>query len=252
MSLQSLANQHRQAILARETLAATQITGAWHAAFAGLLHQLSSLFAQMESAETVNLAWLLEAQRLQRALDAINGQMGNFSSSASSTVQGQASQAQQFGVQDGRLLVQFGQPMVQAQAPLQQSLDTGPIVQRFAQMPADAVARGKKTLLTGVSLGWGPRKIASKLQYDLGIQLRDALRISRTEAMNAYRGGTFDIYRANSDVVIGWEWLTSGSACPICAPMNGTKHDLSENMDEHPNGRCCPLPITRNYEEIAA
>jgi hypothetical protein len=208
------------------------------------------------------MAWLYQANRLQQALGQIQTEIHAFSLSASTTVHAQMSQAQQSGQQDAQLLLAhqlgkvqavFNQPQPQAQQALAQSLDTGPIAKRFAKMPADAVKRAKGTLLYGIAQGWGPRQIASKLRYDLSIQLRDALRISRTEALQSYRAGSLSIYRANSDVVKGWTWLAEGDACAlICAPMNGSHHDLSETLDSHPNCRCTMLPDTLSYDEILA
>lgn len=266
MSLQSLADQHRNAILAREAAASREITAQWKATFSRTLARLHWLFSAMSSAEhtgqQVNMAWLYEANRLQQVLQQIHAEMHGFANSAKTTISGQVHQSGQQGQADANLLLKhalgsvkgvFGQPMPQAQAAAAQSLDTGPIAKRFATLPADAVARAKRTILAGLANGWGPRQIASRLQYDLSISLRDALRISRTESLQSYRDGSMSIYRANSDVVTGWEWLSEPDACDICLPLNGTTHDLSERFDgPHPNCRCASLPITKSYDEILA
>lgn len=262
MTLQTLANQHRNAILAREAQAATQITGQYKATFSRILARLHWLFAQMSSAahtgEAVNMAWLYQANRLQQALGQISTEVQAFSLSANTTVQGQVSQAQQSGQQDATLLLQhalgkvqgvFNQPSPVAY----QALQAGPTGKRFAKLAPDAAMRAKRTLLAGIANGWGPLQIARQLQHDLSIELNAALTISCTATMEAYRAAALQTYQANSDVVTGWDWLAEADACPpICAPQNGSHHDLSETLDSHDRCRCTMLPTTKSYDEILA
>lgn len=250
MSVLSLADQQRSIILAQEASAGTQIASQWQAAFARILAGLRALFAAMQSAEqrgeTVNLAWLYQSLRLQQALHLIEGEMQTFSQQSSLVVQGQVVQAQQSGRQDGQALVQQAQPGISANQSLMTSLDISQSTSRFAMMPADATARAKSTLLDGAANGKGPSQIASRLQLVLAMSLGVALCVSRTEAMDAYRDGSLAVYQANSETVTGWRWLAEPGACPDCESMNGSTHPLDEPMDEHPNGRCVPLPITKN------
>ena len=240
MSLNQQANQHRQAILAREHQAALALDAAFKAMWVRLL-------ASLNPADRAAL------------LAAIGRELTGFAQFGAAVTANQMRAAASSGQLDARTLldavlplIQFGYPSIDAQHALQQSLDSGLIVKRFNQMPADAVKRAKATLLMGQSLGWGPRQIASALKYSLRIQLNDALRISRTEAMNAYRAGSLSIYRANSDVVTGWMWLAANGACRICGPMDGSVHPLSEEMMSHPNCRCTMSPITKSYADIIA
>jgi SPP1 gp7 family putative phage head morphogenesis protein len=243
MSLQSLANQHRAQILARERQAALALDATFKATWARIL-------AAFDPAGDVN------AQ-----LVTIRSELMGFAQFGSAVVSQGMQQAAHSGQQDARLLlktalppgiIHYNYPQIEAQQALQQSLDSGPIVARFNKMPADAVIRAKKVLLLGQSLGWGPRQVASLLKHELRIQLNDALRIARTEAMVSYRASSLQIYRANADVVTGWTWLASANACDICESMNGTHHSLDESMDTHPNCRCTMTPDTKSYEEIIA
>lgn len=265
MSVLSLAQQHQTAILRRDAHAAQQITATWQDSVARLLARLHGLFGAMQNAEQlgqeVNVGWLVEANRLQQALDAVQTEAQQFSSSADAQVQAQTNVAHATGQADAHLLlqhqlgkpgVQFHRPMPQAGAALAVSLDSGPIARRFAQMPPAAVKSAKGTLLAGIASGQGPRQIASRLRYDLSSQLSDALRIARTESMQAYRTGSLSTYQANSDVVTGWDWLAEPDACDFCLSMNGKHFSISDSLDSHPNCRCTMLPTTKGYDEILA
>lgn len=260
MNLLSLAQQHQASILHREAQMASQIAAQYKLAWSRILARLSWLFASINTAhqggQQLSLSWLYEANRLQQALNQIHAEMSHFSQQANITVHASISQANQVGQQDAQQLlakigVRFGQPNPAAGASLASSLQSGPIAQRFAKMPADAVTRAKATLLSGLGLGWGPRQIARQLAADMSVQLSDALRIARTESLNAYRDAALQNYRANSDVVLGWQWLAEAGACPRCAALNGNVYDLSVDFNgAHPNCRCSSLPITKSYADI--
>jgi SPP1 gp7 family putative phage head morphogenesis protein len=160
------------------------------------------------------------------------------------------SQAQQSGQQDAQTILQHALGKGQSVNEPQSQGGGGPsqhsdsIALRFAKLPIEAVKRAKVTLLAGIANGWGPLQIARQLQHDLSSQLNDALRVSRTEAMNAYRDSTLEVYRANGDTVVGWRWIAAADACPACTDLNGTRHDLSEDQEApHPNCRCGQEPI---------
>ena len=78
-------------------------------------------------------------------------------------------------------------------------------------------------------------------------------RIARTEQLDAYRAGGRAAELANADVLEGWIWAASLSAtsCPSCIALNGTKHPLDESgPDDHPNGRCYRVPVTKSWKDL--
>lgn len=117
--------------------------------------------------------------------------------------------------------------------------------------PQTAEAAGN-ILVQGIMLGKNPRDVAVDLRRVLGEALSRALRIARTEVLRAYREATRETYRANSDIVKGWIWHSAcdDHTCAACWAMHGTHHSLDERLDDHPNGRCSALPLTKSWEEI--
>jgi hypothetical protein len=76
--------------------------------------------------------------------------------------------------------------------------------------------------------------------------------IARTEQLRAHRMATLAGYRNNAHIVKGWIWYSSlePNTCLGCIAMHGTRHPLTETLDDHPNGGCAMLPITPSWEEL--
>ncbi len=114
------------------------------------------------------------------------------------------------------------------------------------------VKDAENTLLRGLLEGCNPRAVARDLRKVLGAALSRALTIVRTETLRAHREATRASYQANNDIVKGWVWHSALDArtCIACWAMHGTKHKVSEILDDHPNGRCAMAPITAPWAEI--
>ncbi len=68
--------------------------------------------------------------------------------------------------------------------------------------------------------------------------------------LGAMRAQQLANYRANADVVMGWQWSAAPDACEECRRKHGGVHPLSEDMQTHEGCRCTPLPVTRSYDSI--
>jgi len=110
----------------------------------------------------------------------------------------------------------------------------------------------RDALGTGAAAGQNPRTITRQIRQALGGNLVRALTIACTEVMRAYRESSRRSYQANSDVVKGWIWHSAlgTRTCPACWAMHGTFHRLDEQLDDHPNGRCAMVPVTKTWQEL--
>lgn len=93
-----------------------------------------------------------------------------------------------------------------------------------------------KALISGVSMGKDPDWIDKLIMAALLISLSRALTINRTEEMSAFRIA-WQLTMQQNDMQ-QWQWVAFPVACPFCQSMDGTVHDISEDMDSHPNCRC--------------
>jgi SPP1 gp7 family putative phage head morphogenesis protein len=99
-------------------------------------------------------------------------------------------------------------------------------------------------LVTGVALGYNPRKIARNMAQGMA-RSRDRMEvIARTEALRTYKEANRQSYIA-SGVVRSYKRLATHDSrvCAACLLDEGTEYALGEEMPEHPQGRCTLVPV---------
>ena len=103
-------------------------------------------------------------------------------------------------------------------------------------------------LVENLAMGWNPRKSADAIRKAFGMGLTRSLSITRTEYLRAYRTATLNTYQKNADIVTGWERHATKDVrtCMACIALDGKRYKLSESMDDHVQGRCAMLPITKS------
>lgn len=109
-----------------------------------------------------------------------------------------------------------------------------------------------KGLVTGVGSRKTVREILRALDPALGMPLSKALTIARTETNRAFRYATRGTYESNPHIVQGWTWCAAinNEPCLACLAMHGTHHDMSESLDDHPNGRCTMAPDVVSFADL--
>lgn len=73
--------------------------------------------------------------------------------------------------------------------------------------------------------------------------------ITRTVINQVSNAGAIDAYRANSDILSGYEWLTAEDerVCPECEALDHTVYSFHNKRQppEHPNCRCTVIPVIK-------
>lgn len=265
---QVIVNDYRARLLARERQATEQLERYYqHVVATYVQPALNKLYDEMvdalASGEKIPLTWLYEAQRLENIKKIIDAQIGNFGQMSFMT----ARQLQQAGIAMGQMAAQalldatvppgiswaFGLPSPAAIANLVGATQTGsPLADLFAGFGREAADLVGKSLVTGITLGWNPRKVAPLVQQALGESRNRALTISRDTLNRAYRSASLETYRANSDVVTKYRRTCAKSArsCAACIDLDGTLYDLDEEFAVHPCDRCAAVPVTRDWADI--
>lgn len=263
------ANRFRQAILARERQAATRLVSYYGETWRGLQQDIDKLEAQIEqmreAGEEVSEATIGRLGRMQTIQKQAATEALKFSQYASGAITEAQSEAIAAGERDAYALLQASFPagvdidisFVRMPAGAVESLagylaDGSPLANLLRERVGSAAKQFGEMMVRGLASGWNPRKLARELRRSYGMGLTDALRIARSEQMRAYRTSSINGYRQNSDIVTGWMRLAAHNdrTCMACVMLDGTVYTLEEEMEDHPNGRCTLVPITKTYEEL--
>lgn len=121
-----------------------------------------------------------------------------------------------------------------------------PLSDLFAEIGPDAVTTARNVLAEALAQGRNSREIRKQLDLELGLRNRNrAETIAQTELMRSYRESTHERFKANAEILNGWQWTCAldGRVCPICLGRHGSIHPLSARMQTHPRCRCRQIPI---------
>lgn len=119
-----------------------------------------------------------------------------------------------------------------------------------AKVVRGTMAGVRETLLSGI--GDNPRLIARALRTSFAGGMSQALRITRTETLNAYRDSARASYAANPRLVRGYrrhEALDSRTCAP-CWLMDGVLYASESDMEEHILGRGYLSPELVSWQEL--
>lgn len=125
----------------------------------------------------------------------------------------------------------------------------GRMVSGFRALTASADEAMRDALVQAVSNGENPavaaRNMIARTDGIFGGGVARAVTIARTEIIDANRMSSHLTYRDNSDVILGWRWLSALTArtCAACWAMHNSIHEMDEFQIGHPNCRCTPVPI---------
>lgn len=122
------------------------------------------------------------------------------------------------------------------------------LISRYGRFVAEKLVA---QIILGVYRGISPRELARRLRRGLGAGLGETLKMVRTWSFWAYRGAQNVLFWKNREHIVGWVWwaVLDNRTCMSCVNMHGSFHLPSESLDDHPNGRCSEVPITRQQAE---
>lgn len=265
--LQSAIAHYRAQLAAREQHALQSLAASHARTAADIQAHLDLLYraveAKIRAGQTVPVEWVLEQMRLYNIQQVIAGKINDYGAMAQHLTLMLQADGVHLGSAAAQALLQaslppgvgfsFGIPSMRALESFVGATQAGsPLDTLFAGFGAEAAQAVKQSLLTGLTLGHNPRDVARSVQQDLNVAQYRAQTIARTEFNRAYRSSQLENYRTNSDVVSQWRWTCalSGRTCAACLGMDGSLHDLDEEMDSHPNCRCFPMPVTKSWADI--
>jgi hypothetical protein len=259
MTVLSETKKYRAMVIAHEQAAHRVLIQAHAQMLTALQPLLNALYRQMEEKQqadgAIPLVWLYEGHKLNAIKQTIENTVNGYGQLAqviagqaqqnAIKLGGQAAQAQlQASVTpDSNMIFDSAHPQqlaqladaTQANSPRARTFDN------YGQEAAHGVAQA---IITGVSTGQSVKEIARGVLNKLKTSLHRAVTAVGSAIISAFRGAVQATYRENIDVIVGWVWVTQPTgACMACIAMSGTLHDVAEELDDHVNGRCVPVPL---------
>ena len=263
------ANLFRARLLARERRAATSLVRYYGTAWQRLQTDIAALSTEVEAmrlaGEEVSRGRIARLERLRAVQAQVETELGTFAQYASEDITAQKRESLIAGERDSANLIQYAFPpgaeiaidhYRMPRAAVENLVgfvqDGTPLHDVIAGYVGSAADDFGETMVTGLTAGWGPKKLAQELRSAYGMGLTKALEISRNENLRAYRTASLQTYNANADVVKGWirHSAKDDRVCLACIMLDGKHYDLATYMDDHSGGRCTLLPETKSYAEL--
>lgn len=263
------AREQRARRLRADRALAKEIAAEYGKAWANIKVQLDDLGEQIKQAkakgEPVNRGWLVKQHRLQQVEAQVRGELRYVLDLTERKITDAQVAALIAGRQDARELLLATLGPAPTGAAIVPALPVGATEQMIGRTSAGQPlhtllnALGEETaqavrskLAAGVALGQNPRVIARTIRTTVGMSQARALTIARTEVLGVHRAAALDTYRANTNLVTGWQWdaQLGPRTCAMCISMHGTLHTLDETLDSHPSCRCAMAPTTRTWADL--
>lgn len=240
---------------------------AWNELAAEWREVMSTIIARKAAGEPLTPHQIIQLNRTQRALamtrstlDELAAELGDDLDAALQQVVARTADmtTDVIGSQlpDTRVYQSFTRVDKEA---LEQIIDRamGRIVSQSSPLADDALEAVKASLIRAVPAGWHPNKAASEMlkrtRTSFNGGLARALRIARTEMLDAHRAANRAQVLANEDIMVGvvWHAELGPRTCPSCIAMHGQEFPPgTEGPEDHPNGRCTFLPKTKSWRDL--
>lgn len=262
------AEAFRADLLRQERQTAARMVRQYGEIYARLQSQIKALDAEIAGMENPTPGRVARLARFRALRAQIEAEVGRFGGWADTEIVSLAQRAAEQGIDHAEQLTLLNvpeplRPAVQAvwnrlpAEALEQLTNflrpDSPLRQALVNQLGEAVAeRAMGALLEGLAMGYNPRVVGEILRREMGMGLVEALRTARTSMLWAYRRATQDMYRANSDLVIGWIWHADlgPRTCMACIAQHGSLHPVSEVLNDHHNGRCAMIPVTKSWKDL--
>lgn len=102
--------------------------------------------------------------------------------------------------------------------------------------------------------GDNPRSVISDLQNTSRVPLPSPLstlfQITQTTQVQAARLATMQTYRDNGIQYWIWSSALDLRTCVACWSEHGSRHPITEALDDHIRGRCAPVPETDSFSSL--
>jgi SPP1 gp7 family putative phage head morphogenesis protein len=232
----------------------------WVRAKKDLEQVLAKIAEAQQSGQPVSLAWIYQQERARGLMAQAEREIAQWSRRAEATTMALQRSGIDVGLEEAARLLDAATlggkfvslPRAAVDEMVGFTADGTPLSQLFDDIGPGTRGEMEHALVVGVGTGQHPTVVARMMQRAFALGLSRATLIARTEMLRAWRESSRRTYEANQDVVAGWIWHAEHgpNTCASCLAMDGTIHTVDERLDDHPNGRCAMMPLTRSWNEL--
>lgn len=256
----SLAERYRKSVQAMDARAVMRLAQSYSSLFLRIRGDIDALILAIQSGPDISASRVRRLEQYERLLTDVADETRRYSDYLDIELRQMVDQAARLGVRDARNLVSLSVGNLRQVMDRWNTLNPSAVVQLLGYFDADgvlmerlrqfvplSVERIQDTVIDGIARGKNPRVLARDIQRAFGMNLTDALRLSRTAQIYAYREANRASYIANDTIVSGWVWMSSldlERTCMSCVAQHGSFHELSERLNDHHNGLCYMIPRT--------
>ena len=261
-------NNYRAALLQREEAQVNDMVNRWLRVERALEGHIGALALEIErrraAGEMVKPWRFAELERYQSLLAQAQVEIGKYANWADALITDGQRQSGSDGAEQARAVLEtiyrdadavhaafdiLPVEVIESMAGLTSA--GSPLRDLLQQAWPDAVDGMTQAMVNSVAKGVNPRQTAKAMANGMAEGLQRCLTIARTEQLRVYREATRQQY-AQSGVVEGYKRVAAKSVrtCLACLFADGRTYPLTTPFEEHPNGRCAPVPVVIGMSEI--
>lgn len=242
--------QFRRELVQRDAVTTQRLIRAYQTVQRRISKPLDALTAA--AADMTSPRELHASPAMLRLQDEVRAALNDFSK----VIKAEAGKGQQAGISIGReagiaqldtVAAAFNRPSVETVQMLVNYVDSPAFQQTLDDYGMYHAQHISDIVLTDSTMGKGVQSIVRHIRRYTDMPRYDAERMVRTVTLYSARRASHQVYRENADIVSGWRWSASldRRVCMSCVVQHGKVFPLNQTLNDHHNGRCAAVPITR-------
>lgn len=253
-----LAIAFKKAIDRQDAAALTRLAKTYSGLYKRLLPKMDSLILAMSKLDEPTTGQVHRLAQYRSLLNSVEEELTKYAGYVEIEIQTETRGAADLALKQAQTyLAGFGLAMPQ-RVPTEALMNMlgyltegSPMWKRLSLYSAEHTARLADALTEGMAFGYNPTKVAKTFERIMGGGLTDAMRMTRTSMLHAYRDASHAQFIANQDVVDGWTWWSSkdASTCLACLSQHGKLFPNTERLNGHYNCRCVAIPHVKIWSE---
>jgi len=144
--------------------------------------------------------------------------------------------------------IKWNNPDPEAVQRLVQFADSAPWQQQLNKYATGLVDTVRNQAIRGIVEGWNPLRTAKAIASTTqGLPLYQANTLMRTLQLQSYRTASAVYHQYNDDILVDHIRIAAldSRTCLACVALHGTRLPLYERVNDHWNGRCTSIAVTK-------